>query len=227
MRRTGWTRGRGPGDAALCAPSPSTTSTPGWTRFARRRHQPDPIGADCCLGHRGRRPIFVPARGGDAGARCHRGRQSTPLGTRSLQSSPQRRVASFSQVLNAVAWPFSILMFAMSMWVASGDSDRFALQRCRFFLPGVRRFSLGILVVDNWYHVGLPPVVLAAVTLAVAGVRLPSDRRCGSPRATALERGSLPAAVRTEPGADGHLRPQTLPDRRPPATRWSASYATR
>jgi PAS domain S-box-containing protein len=60
------------------------------------------------------------------------------------------------------------------MWVAERGSDRFALQRLSgFFLPGVLTVSsLGILVVDNWYHVGLPAVVLAAVTLAVAGVRL-------------------------------------------------------
>ena len=87
---------------------------------------------------------------------------------------PASGASQFSQVLNAVAWPFSILMFAMSVWVAEQGSDRFALQRLSgFFLPGLlTASSLGILVVDNWYHVGLPAVVLAALTLAVAGVRL-------------------------------------------------------
>ena len=87
---------------------------------------------------------------------------------------PASGASQFSQVLNAVAWPTSILMFAMSVWVAEQGSDRFALQRLSgFFLPGVlTASSLGILVLDNWYHVGLPAVVLAALTLAVAGVRL-------------------------------------------------------
>ena len=87
---------------------------------------------------------------------------------------PASGASQFSQVLNAVAWPFSILMFALSMWVAEQGSDRFALQRLSgFFLPGLLTVSsLGILVLDNWYHVGLPAVALAAVTLAVAGVRL-------------------------------------------------------
>ena len=87
---------------------------------------------------------------------------------------PDSGASQFSNVLNAVAWPFAILVFAMSMWVAERGSDRFALPRISgFALPGlIAASSLGILVLDNWYHVGSLTVVLAAITLALAGVRL-------------------------------------------------------
>ncbi len=87
---------------------------------------------------------------------------------------PDSGASQFSEVLNAVAWPFSILMFAVSMWVAEQGSHRFALQRISgFALPGlVAASSLGLLAVDNWDHLGLLAVALAAVTLVLAGVRL-------------------------------------------------------
>jgi PAS domain S-box-containing protein len=87
---------------------------------------------------------------------------------------PDSGASQFSDVLNAVAWPFAILVFAMSVWVAERGSNRFALPRISgFALPGlIAGSSLGILVVDNWYHVGSLAVVLAAITLAMAGVRL-------------------------------------------------------
>ncbi len=87
---------------------------------------------------------------------------------------PGGGASQFSNVLNAVAWPFGILLFAMSMWVAEQGSDRLALRRISGFgLPGlIAASSLGILVLDNWYHVGSLAVILAAITLALAGVRL-------------------------------------------------------
>jgi len=62
----------------------------------------------------------------------------------------------------------------MSMWVAEQGSDRLALRRISgFALPGlIAASSLGILVLDNWYHVGSLAIILAAITLALAGVRL-------------------------------------------------------
>ena len=87
---------------------------------------------------------------------------------------PASGASQFSNVLNAVAWPFAILVFAMSVWVAERGSNRFALRRISgFALPGlIAGSSLCILVLDNWYHVGSLTVVLAAITLALAGVRL-------------------------------------------------------
>jgi len=60
------------------------------------------------------------------------------------------------------------------MWVAERGSSRLALRRLSgFTLPGlIAASSLAILLVDNWYHVGSVAVVLAAMTLVVAGVRL-------------------------------------------------------
>jgi PAS domain S-box-containing protein len=87
---------------------------------------------------------------------------------------PASGASQFSNVLNEVAWPFGILMFAMAMWVAERGSSRLALPRLSgFTLPGmIAASSLGILLVDNWYHVGPVAVVLSAMTLVVAGVRL-------------------------------------------------------
>jgi PAS domain S-box-containing protein len=87
---------------------------------------------------------------------------------------PQSGASQFSDVLNAVAWPFSILMFAMAMWVTEKGSDRFALQRVSgFVLPGLLTVSsLAILVVGTWYHLGPIAVGLAAITVVLAGGRL-------------------------------------------------------
>jgi PAS domain S-box-containing protein len=87
---------------------------------------------------------------------------------------PASGASQFSNVLNAVAWPFSILMFAMSMWVAEQGSHHFALKRLSGFgLPGLLAgASLGILVTDRWLHVVPLAVALAAVTLLLAGLRL-------------------------------------------------------
>jgi len=87
---------------------------------------------------------------------------------------PASGASQFSAVLNQIAWPFSILVFSMSMWVAERGSARFALRRMSgFMLPGlVAGSSLAILILGSWYHVGAPAVALAAVTLALAGVRL-------------------------------------------------------
>jgi PAS domain S-box-containing protein len=87
---------------------------------------------------------------------------------------PASGASQFSNVLNAVAWPFAILVFAMSMWVAEPGSHRLALRPISgFAIPGlIAASSLGILVLDNWYHVGSLAIILAAMTLALAGVRL-------------------------------------------------------
>jgi PAS domain S-box-containing protein len=87
---------------------------------------------------------------------------------------PAAGASQFSDVLNEVAWPFAILVFAMSMWVTERGSDRFALQRMSgFALPGLlAASSLGILVADGWFHLGALAVGLAAMTLVLAGVRL-------------------------------------------------------
>jgi PAS domain-containing protein len=87
---------------------------------------------------------------------------------------PASGASHLSSVLNAIAWPTSIWLFAMAMWVAERGSDRLALRRLSgFSLPGaIAASSLGLLIVDNWRHVPLPAVALAGATLVLAGVRL-------------------------------------------------------
>jgi PAS domain S-box-containing protein len=87
---------------------------------------------------------------------------------------PASGASQFSDVLNNLAWPTSIWLFAIAMWVAERGSGRLALQRLSgFSLPGVLAgSSLGLLILDNWRHLPLPAVALAGVTLVLAGVRL-------------------------------------------------------
>jgi PAS domain S-box-containing protein len=87
---------------------------------------------------------------------------------------PASGASQFSNVLNELAWPSSIWLFAMAMWVADRGSNRLALQRLSgFSLPGVLAgTSLGLLILDNWRHVPAPAVALAGATLLLAAVRL-------------------------------------------------------
>jgi PAS domain S-box-containing protein len=106
---------------------------------------------------------------------------------------PASGASQFSAVLNQVAWPFSILMFALSMWVAEKGSERLAMYRVSgFALPGLlAASSLGILVLDNWYHVGSLAIALTAVTVVLAGVRLafrPALRRARAQLRSSEER---------------------------------------
>ena len=77
-------------------------------------------------------------------------------------------------VLNGAAWPASLLVFAMSMWVGNGGSGRLAWEKLSgFVLPGfVTCSSLVILVVGNADHLGPIAVGLATVTLVLSGFRL-------------------------------------------------------
>ena len=77
-------------------------------------------------------------------------------------------------VLNGAAWPASLGVFAMSMWVGNGGTGRFAWAKLSgFVLPGfVTCSSLVILVVGNAHHLGPIAVGLATVTLVLSGFRL-------------------------------------------------------
>jgi PAS domain S-box-containing protein len=77
-------------------------------------------------------------------------------------------------IMNAMAWPISIVLFAMSMWVGDRRSTRFASRHLSgFVVPGlVTGSSLAILVVGTRYSFGSVAVGLAAITLVLAGIRL-------------------------------------------------------
>jgi diguanylate cyclase (GGDEF)-like protein len=76
--------------------------------------------------------------------------------------------------VNAVAWPISILLMSMAVWLRPGASSPFAHQRpTGFVLPGLAAVSgLVILSVGTFHHTGQVAIGLAIATLVVVGVRL-------------------------------------------------------
>jgi diguanylate cyclase len=76
--------------------------------------------------------------------------------------------------INGIAWPTSILLISMAVWVSRGHADPLALQiPTGFLLPGLAAVSsLGILVFGTFNHPGAVAVALASATLAVVGIRL-------------------------------------------------------
>ena len=82
--------------------------------------------------------------------------------------------STLGQTVNGIAWPTSILVFAMSMWVGDQTSDRLRLQSLSgFVLPGLMTLSsLVLLVVGDLRHVGSIAIALATVTVILSGIRL-------------------------------------------------------
>jgi PAS domain S-box-containing protein len=82
--------------------------------------------------------------------------------------------SNVGQIINAVAWPTSIVVFAMSMWVREDGSSLPSLKHLSgFFMPGlVTASSLIILVVGNAYGFGPIAIGLASMTVVLAGLRL-------------------------------------------------------
>jgi diguanylate cyclase (GGDEF)-like protein len=76
--------------------------------------------------------------------------------------------------LNAVAWPVSILLISISVWLQPGRADPAAVQRAPgFLLPGLGAFAgLAILYAATVRHVPELGIALATLTLATVGVRL-------------------------------------------------------
>jgi diguanylate cyclase len=76
--------------------------------------------------------------------------------------------------VNAVAWPISIVLMSMAVWLRPGHSSPFAHTRpTGFVLPGLAAVSgLVILSVGAVHHIGEVAIGLAIATLVVVGVRL-------------------------------------------------------
>lgn len=87
--------------------------------------------------------------------------------------------AHVGTVIVGVAWPVSILLMSVAMWVPSGHSDPLALPRpTGFLLPGVAAAaSLVVLVVSSLSHVNDVAVGLATATLLVVAIRLAGSVR--------------------------------------------------
>jgi diguanylate cyclase len=77
-------------------------------------------------------------------------------------------------VVNGVAWPVSILLMSVAVWVPSGHSDPLALPKpTGFLLPGLAASAgLVVLVVSALGDVNDVAVGLATATLVVVGIRL-------------------------------------------------------
>ena len=77
-------------------------------------------------------------------------------------------------VFNNFAWPASIFMICVAMWLAPGAADPLAQPRPPgFALPGIASLAaLVVLVVGSFRHPGPVAVGLATATLILAGVRL-------------------------------------------------------
>ena len=83
-------------------------------------------------------------------------------------------------VVNAVAWPISLLMIAIATWVQPADAIQLpnaeTVSRERtvgFTLPAVSGLAgIVVLFTASIGHVGRPAVALATATLAIAGVRM-------------------------------------------------------
>jgi diguanylate cyclase (GGDEF)-like protein len=76
--------------------------------------------------------------------------------------------------IDGIAWPTSILLISMAVWVSRGHADPLALQRpTGFLLPGLAAFSsLAILVFGTFNPLGGVALGLASATLAVVGFRM-------------------------------------------------------
>ncbi|HTW12547.1 MAG TPA: diguanylate cyclase, partial [Solirubrobacteraceae bacterium] len=79
----------------------------------------------------------------------------------------------FGSAANAVAWPTSILLVSLSVWVKSRPAVPLAQQSApNFIAPGLAMVcSVAILFVGSISHLGLAALCLAAATLGVAGLR--------------------------------------------------------
>jgi diguanylate cyclase (GGDEF)-like protein len=89
-----------------------------------------------------------------------------------LHSSGQ--ISHFGIVFDAIAWPASILLMSMAVWVRPGHTDPLAgAKPPGFLLPGLGAASgLALLLVDTLQRIDEFAVGLATVTLLVVGLRL-------------------------------------------------------
>ncbi len=82
--------------------------------------------------------------------------------------------STLGYVANGVAWPISLTLLAIAVWILPPNVENHGIDRVAgFALPafGVA-ISMGILVVASFVHIGRPAIALATITLLVASVRL-------------------------------------------------------
>ena len=80
----------------------------------------------------------------------------------------------FGYVANGVAWPISLTLLAIAVWILPPKVENHGFDRVAgFALPafGVA-ISMGVLVAASFTHIGRPAIALATITLLVASIRL-------------------------------------------------------
>jgi diguanylate cyclase (GGDEF)-like protein len=77
-------------------------------------------------------------------------------------------------ILDAVAWPASILALSMAVWIRPRPSDPFAAPKPpTFLIPGISTLAaLTVLFVGNLHQTSRIALILATATLLLVGVRL-------------------------------------------------------
>ena len=132
-------------------------------------------------------------------------------------------------IVNAIAWPTSMLVFATAIWVGGSNSSRVPLPTISgFLLPGIVTVaSLGVLIAGSAYEFGPLAIALASATLVLAGAAGFPASPAACSGAAALLGAALPAAVREQPAADGALRLGHTARSSPSATPWWPTTASR
>jgi diguanylate cyclase (GGDEF)-like protein len=77
-------------------------------------------------------------------------------------------------IFNAIAWPISLLVLSMSVWLRPRPADLQAVQKpASFIIPGASTAcALAVLFVGNLHETNRPALGLATVALLLAGIRL-------------------------------------------------------
>ncbi len=96
-------------------------------------------------------------------------------------------MSKFGYIANGVAWPISLTLLAIAVWIVPADVENPGTDRVAGFALPVFGAAIGmtILVMAGFGHIGRPAVALATVTLLVAGVRLALTVREGHALKTA------------------------------------------
>jgi diguanylate cyclase (GGDEF)-like protein len=91
-------------------------------------------------------------------------------------------------ILDAIAWPTSIVLLSMSVWLRPRSANPFTAQKPNtFVIPGISAVgALVILLAGNVHSMSRVAVALAAATLVLVGVRLVGS--VGAMRALSQER---------------------------------------
>jgi diguanylate cyclase len=82
-------------------------------------------------------------------------------------------VTHVGNTVNAAAWPASLLLIALAVWIPNSASLRNSLRPAGFVLPGLATAAgVGVLFFGTFRHPGPSSIALATLTLVLVGARL-------------------------------------------------------